>query len=656
MVSLPSGSELGRYQILERIGIGGMASVYRALDPTLNRDIAIKVLPSYQAEDPTFVERFSREAQAVARLNNPNITQIHDFGEDKGFSFIVMELVTGGTLQDRLDGPMSLADILAVIRPLAAALDYAHAQGIVHRDLKPTNILLAPDGTPKLSDFGISRLLEGSATLTRADSVMGTPLYMSPEQALGNPADQRSDLYALGIIVYEMLLGQVPFRGETPSATLMAHIHQPVPPPSSLDPTLDPRIEAALLKALAKTPEDRYDSTEAFVHAITITGEGHQIGHESDATIEAPAPMARSARPGDPRADNEPFMASRRKRRLYKLIAAVSLAVVGVAIAIFAVADESGDDVAVFAIGAPSEVGHITYSLPDKSVFRVEAREEATPFDMGDALETLSEGNEDVTLNVSSDGLWLALETDRFDNECVGWPCVAILPWDVSDGDAVRLNPGIWDLVHPDEGLTAIASGGRLAVVSVEQLVDSHMSDLIVIIQVDRDWAGPAILTGDSPYLHHLNPAISSDGSRVVFQCGNDSWEGNSICEASTDGSSFDVLLTPADGPTGGDENATLHNPDYAPDGSIVFAADWDGDRIWRLAPGSSEPTPIRGDHWWPCVLPDGGIAAVNADWSRDREKPDLHINLLTADGRSAKTIVTIEDTFEIIGGLGRGR
>jgi serine/threonine protein kinase len=223
---------------------------------------------------------------------------------------------------------MSLTEVLEITGPLADALDYAHGQGIVHRDLKPTNILLGPGGTPKLSDFGIARLLEGAATLTRADSVMGTPQYMSPEQALGRSADQKSDLYALGIIVYQMLLGHVPFRGETPSATLMAHIHQPVPLPTSLDPTLEPRIEAVLLKALAKAPEDRYESAKDFIHALTLAGMGRQVQLESEATVEAPVPGASLGRPDEAiardAASKAPLGASGRSRWAYWLIAAAS--------------------------------------------------------------------------------------------------------------------------------------------------------------------------------------------------------------------------------------------------------------------------------------------------------------------------------------------
>ena len=166
--------------MMERVSRGGMASIYRARDPQLGRDVAVKVLVSFQSEDPTFVERFRQEAQAVARLNHPHIIQVHDFGEDKGFSYIVMEYVTGGTLQDRMGKPLPLTEILQLIAPVAEALTYAHKQGVVHRDIKPANVLLDANGRPKLSDFGLARLLEGSAALTRADAVLGTPDYMSP--------------------------------------------------------------------------------------------------------------------------------------------------------------------------------------------------------------------------------------------------------------------------------------------------------------------------------------------------------------------------------------------------------------------------------------------------------------------------------------------
>ena len=273
MVSQLPGSRLGRYQLVEQIGRGGMATVFRALNPHLDRTVAIKVLRSFRAEDPSFVERFKQEAKAVARLNHPNIVQVHDFGDDKGFSYIVMEYVTGGTLHDNVAPRRRLSDILQLIAPLADAVQYAHEQGVVHRDIKPLNVLMDANGRPKLTDFGLARILEGSAGLTQANAVFGTPEYMSPEQALGQPADERSDLYALGIIIYQMLLGQTPFRGDTPTETLMAQIHEPVPSPSSVDPDVDPRLEANLMRALAKDPADRYASATELIEVLSSISE-----------------------------------------------------------------------------------------------------------------------------------------------------------------------------------------------------------------------------------------------------------------------------------------------------------------------------------------------------------------------------------------------
>ena len=273
MTSLLPGGRLGRYQVIEQIGRGGMATVFRALDPSLKRDVAIKVLPSYMSEDPSFVDRFSHEAQAVAGLVHPNIIRVYDFGEDKGFSFIVMEHVTGGTLVDRLDQPLEISEALGFTRPLGEALQYAHGQGVIHRDIKPSNVLLDEAGRPILADFGLARMLEGSAYLTQGGEVLGTAEYMAPEQALGRQADQRSDMYSLGIVVYQMVVGHTPFKADTPSATLMAHIHQPVPRPEGLDPAVAPRLEPVLMRALAKEADDRFQSplelTEALESVLT---------------------------------------------------------------------------------------------------------------------------------------------------------------------------------------------------------------------------------------------------------------------------------------------------------------------------------------------------------------------------------------------------
>jgi serine/threonine-protein kinase len=245
-----------------------MAAIFKAYDPELGRHVAIKELPTYQADEAAFVEVFRREAQAVAQLNHPNIVQVYDFGEDKGFAYIVMEHLNGGTLLERMERRLPIDAVLEYIRPVAGALEYAHGRGTVHRDVKPGNILLDDDGKPILCDFGLARMLDDSDATSGTGTVTGTPEYMAPEQALGRQPDHRTDIYALAVIVYQMLLGRTPFRAGTAAATLLAYIHEPVPLPSSLDPGLDPALETVLIKGLAKSPADRCLAATDLVNAL----------------------------------------------------------------------------------------------------------------------------------------------------------------------------------------------------------------------------------------------------------------------------------------------------------------------------------------------------------------------------------------------------
>ena len=244
------------------------------------------------------------------------------------------------------------------------------------------------------------------------------------------------------------------------------------------------------------------------------------------------------------------------------------------------------------------------------------------------------------------------LATDRFDSECTGWACISVVDADLSSAEAIRVRPGFWEVVHPTEGMLAVTSGGTV-IYPHHGVAPGHEQDLFAVSLGAAGWGDPLPLTGESPFLWHINPAVSDDGGSVVFQCANEVWDHHSICEVGIDGQGFRVVLTPEDGPTDLDGFPTLHNPDYAPDGSIVFAANWDGDRIWRLLPGTDKPQPIRGDLWWPCVLPDGRIAAAVQDWSREGDTADLHIGVTSPDGSDFVTVTTIMDGGYINGGLG---
>ena len=270
MDTIQPGQMLGPYQIINQIGRGGMATVYKAYQPSVDRYVAIKVLPSQLAESREFATRFQQEARIIARLEHPHILPVFDYGESDGVAYFVMRYMDAGTLKERMiEGrPLPLDDINRLFTQLAGALSYAHSRGVVHRDLKPANVLIDAHDNIFLTDFGIAKLLESaSPRLTQTDAIMGTPAYISPEQAQGQTVDQRSDIYSLGIILYEMVTGSVPFTAETPLAVLFKHISDPLPPPSVVKPDIRPAVEKVILKALAKDPRDRFATAADFAKA-----------------------------------------------------------------------------------------------------------------------------------------------------------------------------------------------------------------------------------------------------------------------------------------------------------------------------------------------------------------------------------------------------
>jgi serine/threonine protein kinase len=242
-----------------------MATVYKAYHAAMDRYVAIKVLPRQLAESPEFVGRFQQEARTIANLEHPHILPVHDYGESEGITYLVMRFLDAGTLKERLQGSApSLAEIDRLFAQLADALAYAHDHGVVHRDLKPSNVLVDARGNLFLTDFGIAKLLEASPQFTRTGAMIGTPAYMSPEQAQGLKVDQRSDIYSLGIILYEMVTGRVPYEAETPLAVVLKHLNEPLPIPSSVKPGISPAIERVILKALSKNVDDRFASVAEF--------------------------------------------------------------------------------------------------------------------------------------------------------------------------------------------------------------------------------------------------------------------------------------------------------------------------------------------------------------------------------------------------------
>jgi len=281
-----NGTVIGQYHIVKQIGRGGMATVYKAYQPNLDRYVSVKVLAADPADTRGFIARFEREARAVAKLRHRNILTIFDYGRQGDVFYLAMEYVGGGTLIERLGWPQELAYAVNIVSQVGDALAYAHRQGMIHRDVKPGNILMAGEDWPLLSDFGLVKILEGSFQLTASGASVGTPKYMSPEQAQGLAVDQRSDIYSLGIVLYEALTGRPPFGTDSPVAMILRRMNEPPIPPRVLRSDLPQEMEQVILKALTRSPADRYQRMEEFLAdlkaAFPLSANGNMV-HQHNA-------------------------------------------------------------------------------------------------------------------------------------------------------------------------------------------------------------------------------------------------------------------------------------------------------------------------------------------------------------------------------------
>lgn len=300
---LNTGDMVGPYQVEREIGQGGMATVYSAYHEKLDRHVAIKMMHRALLDDPDFVSRFEREAKIIAKLEHNNIVPVYDYSEHEGQPFLVMKQIDGRTLKQRLfKGALALEEIQRIMSQVASALDYAHLHGILHRDIKPSNIVLDQNDTAYLADFGLARITQTATTTMSADMMLGTPHYISPEQAQGEThLDSRTDLYSLGIVLYELVVGSVPFNADTPYAIVHDHIYRPVPSPREVNPDIPLAIENVLLRALAKHPDDRYPTAQAmmddFNQAVIDSGLAGLDEDRRDSAVLSLAEIRKSYRP-----------------------------------------------------------------------------------------------------------------------------------------------------------------------------------------------------------------------------------------------------------------------------------------------------------------------------------------------------------------------
>ena len=378
----------GRFELEELVGEGGMSSVYRAYDSVLERRVAVKILHEHYSSDPEYVERFRREARAIARLSHPNVVTVIDRGEWRGRQYIVFEHVAGENLKAIVarEGPLTVHDALELSIQVGRALAFAHELGIVHRDVKPHNVLVDAGGTAKVTDFGIARALDVDDALTQTGTVLGTGLYISPEQARGERGDERSDQYSFGVVMYELLTGDVPYRGDTLMAVAMRHARDPVPHVREKRPEVPARVDAVVARTMAKQPSDRYPSLEAVVEALErcrLPGpEDTWPGEDEEAQTHVVAP-----------APERPASRRRRSRAAIVLAAVAALGVVAALVLLGNGLFGLGGETAEAAVRATAVADFDRREATESTPRRSRARPTASPQLLVDrGLQELREG------------------------------------------------------------------------------------------------------------------------------------------------------------------------------------------------------------------------------------------------------------------------
>ncbi len=643
-----TGQTIGQYQLTEKLGAGGMAEVYKAYQPRLDRYVALKFIRPELAVDDNFRARFEQEARAIAQLSHGNIVHIYDFGEEAHRYFLVMEFVPGQTLkqfvqaQSQAGSPASLSEVVNILRQVGAALDYAHGRGIVHRDVKPDNILLTADGRAVLSDFGIAKLIEGEGNgLTQTGTAVGTPAYMAPEQIQGikEQIGPTTDLYALGVILYELFTGQTPFTADTPFAVMLKHVSDPVPLPQSINPALPLALESVLLKTLAKQPDERYPSAEALLTAVEQALAEGNGAHDKQATLPPVIAFASSDTTPDPSSaatvvDHAPPTAVASTPPATTVTAnatPTSLAgragrkwvfgVVGLLVLVGLVAVAALVLSGAFASDTP---GTITFTAGGE-VYRVEALPRTEPENISSRLNNFATG-QDTSLNVSPDGAWLVIETTRADEACAGWACLALVPSSLTLTEATAVYLPNFDVVHTDS-LPALGWNAEQLVYVAE---GDNIRDLFLLERDDEGWSDPILLTALSPYAYNDLPRLHPHDDVVLFICGDEPYGGGNtaVCEVDLDNLQVDVIIRREDGPLVSADADGLYTADYLPNGSVVFTAPWRNSDIWRTSSNNEQFEPIRldpplsGDLG--CVLPNGAFTVLQ--WNEALGGPTIRV------------------------------